>query len=375
MGNALPSQPLTLDGLRLQPNQVEYKTKEDFTILNVDKPNPLVCFVSPNAGAGLGKYLVSHLKTILTPIQVFDLSVTVPKAALHHFIDQKTGELIPMQVLIAGGDGTVGWVMAELVKLTSTVPSVVVLPLGTGNDLARTLGWGGGFDNLARIREFLFDILQAKLIHLDRWLITLSGSESSSSREVYMNNYFSLGVDASICLEYHLSREDTSKYNSRTCNKCTYAQIGAQRVFQKDAPSITQLVEYIQVDGERIEIQPQWKGIIISNLPSYSSGVDLWGTRGLESEGLVHQDISDGKLEVMAIQGPLHLAILRTSTTHAIRLAQGKTVTISLSQDCDVQVDGEPWNQTSPCIIKLQHFMRWPMLKKYNTKNISRCLC
>lgn len=46
---------------------------------------------------------------------------------------------------VAGGDGSVGWVLGCLGSLhkqgREPVPPVGIIPLGTGNDLSRSFGW------------------------------------------------------------------------------------------------------------------------------------------------------------------------------------------------------------------------------------------
>ena len=51
-----------------------------------------------------------------------------------------------MRILAAGGDGTVAWVLKTVRELDlQPEPGVAVMPLGTGNDLSLSFGWGNTF--------------------------------------------------------------------------------------------------------------------------------------------------------------------------------------------------------------------------------------
>ena len=56
--------------------------------------------------------------------------------------------------------------MLDELNLPNT-PAVGILPLGTGNDLARTLGWGGGYNNES-MELFLNRVINGRIVNLDR---------------------------------------------------------------------------------------------------------------------------------------------------------------------------------------------------------------
>lgn len=118
-------------------------------------------------------------------------------------------------------------------------PPVAVLPLGTGNDLSRTLGWGKSFDG-EDLESFLHKVEQAQVMLLDRWKVEIKGSMLSRQRVFTMNNYFGVGVDAHVALSFHKQRESSPElFQSRILNKLWYGVYGGKDMLEqrcKDLP-------------------------------------------------------------------------------------------------------------------------------------------
>ena len=97
------------------------------------------------------------------------------------------------------------WVMSAIDKIGfRRMPPVGVLPLGTGNDLSRSLDWGPGYTDTC-LKKILNQIERANVEHMDRWHIETSDPVVELPLNV-MNNYFSIGVDAKTSLKFHSER-------------------------------------------------------------------------------------------------------------------------------------------------------------------------
>ncbi|CAL1586858.1 unnamed protein product [Knipowitschia caucasica] len=315
---------------------------------------PLLVFVNPKSGGLKGRELLHAFRKILNPHQVFDISNGGPLPGLHVFRD------VPrFRVLVCGGDGSVGWVLSVLEtlrhKMVCKEPPLAILPLGTGNDLSRVLRWGAGYSSETP-QSVLQSVEEAEEVLMDRWTILLDAQDLSQSgtdngylepaKIVQMNNYFGIGIDAELSLDFHLAREDDpDKFTSRFHNKGVYVKVGLQKMsYSRSLHKELQL----QVDFETVPL-PNIEGLIFLNIPSWGSGADLWGS---ESDARFRKpSIDDGLVEVVGVTGVVHMGQVQSGLRCGIRIAQGNYIRLTVSKHVPVQVDGEPWIQPPGHII------------------------
>ncbi|XP_032687982.1 diacylglycerol kinase theta isoform X2 [Odontomachus brunneus] len=347
---------------------------------------PLLVFVNVKSGGCQGLQLISSFRKLLNPYQVFDLDNGGPLPGLYVFRHIKD-----YKILVCGGDGTIGWVLQCLDNVGQdsecSSPACAIVPLGTGNDLARVLCWGSGYTGDEDPLNLLRDVIDAEEIILDRWTVvfhpqeqdvgsnpqavanaTGAGSSSEDNTQIYvMNNYFGIGVDADLCLDFHNAREENpNKFKSRLRNKGVYVTMGLRKMVKRKPCKDLHKEIRLEVDGKLVEL-PQVEGIIILNILSWGSGANPWGPDTKEDQ-FYTPNHWDGMLEVVGVTGVMHLGQIQSGLRTAMRIAQGGHIKIHLNSDIPVQVDGEPWVQSSGDIVVLKSALKATMLKKTKGK-------
>ncbi|XP_075148584.1 diacylglycerol kinase theta isoform X8 [Haematobia irritans] len=385
--------------------------------------NPLLVFVNVKSGGCQGLELISNFRKLLNPFQVFNLENGGPLPGLYVF------RHIPhYKILVCGGDGTVGWVLQCLDNVGQdsecSSPPCAILPLGTGNDLARVLCWGSGYTGDQDPLSYLREVIEAEDIRLDRWTVVFhpeekpeeqilkvptnttgkkkkahqahlsqqtdqhhqepaitssdksagagddecEGTKNEDNTQIFvMNNYFGIGLDADLCLDFHNARmENPFKFNSRLHNKGVYVKMGLRKMMGgRKCTKDLQKELHLEVDGKIVDLPP-CEGIIILNILSWGSGANPWGPD--KDDRFSTPNHYDGLLEIVGVTGVVHLGQIQSGIRYANRIAQGGHIKMHLHSDLPVQVDGEPWVQCSGDIVVLKSALRALMLRKVKSK-------
>jgi diacylglycerol kinase (ATP) len=363
---------------------------------------PLLVFVNRRSGPQAGGALIRRLKQALNPLQVWELPGEHggPEAALALF-----ARVPRLRIAVCGGDGTAGWVLAALDDLWERAslgpevakPPVAILPLGTGNDLARCLSWaasdGWGLEKGAPdVDRFLHDVDRSTVALLDRWSLRIAepgGAPGACVRKL-MNNYFSIGMDAKVALDFHSTREaHPDWFQSQAGNKLWYTGVAAGELLTHSCQGLPKNVR-IECDGQPLVLPPEVEGVVVLNIGSYMGGVELWKSGrhgsasrlpsgsansdgsgesdsdddGISRAGLGPQAMNDRLVEVVGHYGTWHLGKLHIGMSRALQLAQCSTVRITTAAPLPMQVDGEPWMQEEPCVLTIEHHSQALMLRR-----------
>uniref|UniRef100_A0A672RXU8 Diacylglycerol kinase n=1 Tax=Sinocyclocheilus grahami TaxID=75366 RepID=A0A672RXU8_SINGR len=178
-----------------------------------------------------------------------------------------------------------------------------------------------------------------------------------------MNNYFGIGLDAKISLEFNNKRDEhPKKCSSRTKNMMWYGVLGTKELVQKTYKNLEQRVQ-LECDGVPMSL-PSLQGLAVLNIPSYAGGINFWGGTK-EDNNFGAPSFDDKKLEVVAVFGSMQMAMSRVINLQHHRIAQCRQVKITILGDegVPVQVDGEAWIQP-PGIVQIVHKNRAPMLTR-----------
>lgn len=453
------------------PSSFNTKPKLDFPQLFKftlpSKCYPLLVIINRKSGGNGGIEKMHDFIECLNPIQVWDLSTHPAELPLTLF--KHSG--YPFRVLVCGGDGTISSVlhsidhvfgitpgttaaslqdnpqqvsingvdnmMSIVIPTTSAnktnknknnkhdnndltqndnlvaPPACAVLPLGTGNDLAQVLGWGGT-NPTSNPRQILSNIINGRLAVLDRWdvkvipnntlpvdlgplppppLPWLIGdkicrliqpiadwlkpvfplfmpipSRTCDDMTGIMNNYIGFGLDAVIAHQFADLRSSYPRYfTSQMGNKLIYARVGVgQWIYPVIRNGLKQAPYTIKVFVDGIELKniDHLQGICCLGIKSFGGGICFWGDRHGD-ENTTETDptsggkfkppaLDDGMFELIGFESSFHMGQIQTGQALPHRLAQGRKLEVEIMGKLPLQIDGESWGVRENCRVVVE---------------------
>ncbi|KAH9624407.1 hypothetical protein KSS87_023713 [Heliosperma pusillum] len=306
-----------------------------------------------------------------------------------------------LRMVVAGGDGTVGWVLGCLGELHKEgrypVPPVAVIPLGTGNDLSRSFGWGGSFPFAwrAAVKRSLQRASVGPICRLDSWRVSITmpagevvelphslklTGECTLDQDVVVDgelpekvtcydgvfyNYFSIGMDAQVAYGFHtLRNEKPYLAQGPIANKMIYSGYSCTQGWFftpcVSNPGLRGLKNILRIhikkvncaEWEQVRVPSNVRSIVALNLHNYGSGRHPWGNLSpeyLEKRGFVEANADDGLIEIFGLKHGWHASFVMVEIISAKHIAQAAAIRFEVRggewKRSYMQMDGEPWKQ------------------------------
>ena len=318
---------------------------------------PAVAFVNRLSGGQLGSKVFDACKACKALASVHDLSSGGPRDALEA-LARDAATAAGCLLICFGGDGTFNWIASTVLAIRASSfprfkPDLVPVPLGTGNDLARVLGWGTTFPGFSAVPKVVGAAKAApRAPQLDLFSLRFAHASGAAKMKSFQN-YFSVGCDAEVARRFDAARSaNPGRFTSQARNKAAYAALGASLAL-RGSVSLSKRVASLTVDGVRVVVPHSTKSLVCLSIPSFGAGTNPWGLDKADMgcaaplvaahshRSFEHPCVDDGLIEVVALSGVLSTALMhnpvglnRLRGYGAARLAQGAVVQITfLSED------------------------------------------
>ena len=393
-------------------------------------------FFNPSSGGNQGKDLLSaQTRSLKIPAGIMD-DVTIrmwdirtgesgKKPGFLRIKEESTNSTCHLppaiRVIAAGGDGTVMWVISEALLHNLTNADVVfgTIPFGTGNDYSHAFGWGQGIRgrlltrNLRQLRRLTRQWLAADIVSHDIWRVTialepqtgrvlswkdkeltpLKIDEAGNIFTKLMSNYFSIGVESKVGLDF-----DKRRTKAKLLNKLVYATQGLKN-YGGSNKKIDSVLESCTEDADLLFVtdagsgSPSLRGhpssLLFLNINSFAGGLNPWphathtGLRPrMKSKTFGDQATGDGKIEVMTYRslGTIGGEQMRMGalTGHARRVAQSRGPFLLRFKKLPnkgrvyMQVDGEYYAVEHPRSVRIEHMYTVKVMKRVRPREQKR---
>ncbi len=288
--------------------------------------------INPISGGGQGRVIARFLHEIMRSF-AFNENEWLFEFTKREGMEEQIDEMVSQcsKIIAVGGDGTMSMVMKSLLKKNNSDVHAGLIPLGTGNDLARILGIYQNFVNKGLLNT-IRKLITSESQQFDLWTV---------NKDLSFAAYYSIGVDAKTMHNFDVLRKKKKIWgNAAFINKLYLFYFGI-RNRGYSIPKGTQ-VEIVNPLGKKEVLKLDgYKSLIIGNIGSYSGG----------AKPFVESDFSDGYLEVVPVRSTLHLlTVLGSGRIPFMKQLLGKRLlqcyhasSVSLQQPKGnfTQIDGE----------------------------------